>query len=323
MAASGVAARALRREVGGGEHEQPGGRVGIAVFALIYRPLVRRNRLGGKRIVRSVHSPSVARAPGLDRSGSLIGVRILLAALRCEKGAVRENLTEHERVLREARDAGCALAVFPEMSLTGSVDPSRHPERLVALDDPAVVAMAELTADTGVAAVFGISERAERGVAHITQVVAEGGRVLGVQRKRHLGDDEVAYRAADTDEVFDLRDARVAIAICAEGEVERPFAFAEAAGAPLVLFSAAPGLYGRRIDEAAWRRGWDWWRGHGLGDACRHAREHRLWIAIATQAGPTRDEDFPGLAALVDPEGTVRAELPDWHAGALVVDVPL
>jgi hypothetical protein len=48
-----------------------------------------------------------------------------------------------------------------------------------------------------------------------------------------------------------------------------------------------------------------------------------VWIAIATQAGATVDEDFPGLAALVDPRGDVVAQSPDWNAVDLVVDLPL
>jgi len=247
----------------------------------------------------------------------------MLAALLCEKGAIDENLARHEQVLRAAGDAGCALAVFPEMSLTGSIDSVRHPDLLVTLGHPVVLALAALTAGIGVAAVFGISERSETGDAYITQIAAEHGRIVGVQRKRHLGEDEVGYTAADIDSEFDIAETRCAIAICAEGEVDRPFAHAAAVGAGLVLFCAAPGLYGRRIDEAAWIRGWEWWCGHALGDARRHAREHGLWIAIATQAGSTSDEDFPGLAALIDPNGVVVAQLPDWHAGSLVVDVPV
>jgi predicted amidohydrolase len=48
-----------------------------------------------------------------------------------------------------------------------------------------------------------------------------------------------------------------------------------------------------------------------------------LWIALAGQAGSTEDEDFPGLAGLVAPDGTVSARLPDWREGTLIVDVPL
>jgi 8-oxo-dGTP pyrophosphatase MutT (NUDIX family) len=43
---------------------------------------------------------------------------------------------------------------------------------------------------------------------------------------------------------------------------------------------------------------------------------------MATQAGATEDEDFPGLAALVTPSGEV-ARLPDWRPGSLVVEVPV
>jgi predicted amidohydrolase len=183
--------------------------------------------------------------------------------------------------------------------------------------------MTRLTAEIGIAVVFGISERGGDGAARITQVAAEHGTIVGVQRKRHLGEGEESYEAADADATIELGGVRCAIAICAEGGVDRPFAHAAAVEAKLVLLCAAPGLWGRRIDEHAWRRGWEWWRGHGLGDARRHARDRGLWIAVATQAGSTHDEDFPGVAALVDPTGTVCAELPDWHEGSLIVDVPV
>ena len=322
MPAAGIATGAARREIRGREHEQPGLGIDVAIFALAHGLIVRG---WYRRVARSfgiAHDPSVARA-ARGRSGSLIFVRMLLAALRCEKGATSENLARHRLALYEARDAGCAVAVFPEMSLTGSLDPTRTPGLLIALDDPAVGAMAALTAETGVAAVFGLSERADDGAAHITQVVAERGRIVAVQRKRHLGEGEESYTTADEDATFELDGTRGAIAICAESRIDRPFAHAIAADAKLVLFCAAPGLYGRRIDEAAWKRGWEWWRAEGLGAVQRHAREQHLWIAVATQAGSTHDEDFPGIAALVDPEGNVRAELPDWREGSLVVDVPV
>jgi predicted amidohydrolase len=113
------------------------------------------------------------------------------------------------------------------------------------------------------------------------------------------------------------------VAICAEAGYDEPFDDAAAGGAGVMLFPAAPGLYGpRRTDEASWRRGLAWWEGSSLGDAARHARRRRLWVAQAGQAGATEDEDFPGLAALTSPDGKVTARLPDWRPGTLVVDVP-
>ncbi len=58
-------------------------------------------------------------------------MRALLAAIRCPKGDVEQNLAAHLGLLAEARAAGCALVLFPEMSLTGSADPAAHPERLI------------------------------------------------------------------------------------------------------------------------------------------------------------------------------------------------
>jgi predicted amidohydrolase len=65
-------------------------------------------------------------------------VRALLAAVCCAKGEVEQNLAAHLELLARAAAAGCELALFPEMSLTGSVDPAAHPERLIPLDHPAV-----------------------------------------------------------------------------------------------------------------------------------------------------------------------------------------
>jgi predicted amidohydrolase len=251
------------------------------------------------------------------------GVRCLLAAIRCEKGDIAGNLASHLALLAQAASAGCELAVFPEMSLTGSADPATSPERLITLDHPAVAALARASGETGTAVCVGVAERHRDGQPHITQVLAADGRVVGVQRKRHLGEGEEAYTPATASEVFDHAGVRFGVAICAESGFDAPFDAAAAAGARLVVFPAAPGLSGRRTDEASWRRGFSWWKGCGLADACRHAHRLGLWVAMTGQAGSTDDEDFPGLAALVRPDGRVAARLPDWREGTLTVDIPL
>lgn len=250
-------------------------------------------------------------------------MRILLAAMECAKGDPAGNLAAHERMLREAAASGCQIAVFPEMSLSGSVEPATRPEWLLSLSSPYVSDLAALTATYGVAAVYGIAEAAADGVAHITQLYADSGQVAGVYRKRHLGDGEEAFSPGRSPALFQLDGLRFGVAICAEGGVDYPFDEPAAAGAGIVFFCAAPGLYGpRRDSEADWRRGFEWWESSGLGDARRHARRTGAWVALVTQAGSTVDEDFPGIAALVAPSGEVVARLPDWQPGSLVVDVP-
>ena len=245
-------------------------------------------------------------------------MRILLAAANAAKGDLEGNLARHLATLEQARAQGCQLAVFPEFSLTGSVDPRTHPGRTVVVDDPAVRALLAATSRTGVAALFGIAERDGRAF-HIAQLYGHDGRLGGLYRKRHLGEGEEGYRPGDGSGVFQLGAARFGVAICAEGGVDFPWDDAAAGGASVICFCSAPGLYGRRTDERGWRDGYGWWLSAGLGDALRHARRLGVPVAMTTQAGSTEDEDFPGLAALVSVAGEV-ARLPDWREGSLVVE---
>jgi predicted amidohydrolase len=249
-------------------------------------------------------------------------MRLLLTAMTSVKGAVAENLLRHLELLEEARRKGCDLAVFPEFSLTGSIDPRTHPERAITLHNDSATSLVDATASSGVAALFGLAERDGPDV-HITQAYAAGGTLLGVCRKRHLGEGEDAFTVGETSGGFAFGSARLGVVICAEGGVDRIWAEAAHSGAGVVLFCSAPGLYGRRTDETSWASGYAWWEECGLGDAIRQARARGLWVAMSTQAGSTEDEDFPGIAALVSPSGDVVARLPDWRPGTLVVDVPV
>jgi predicted amidohydrolase len=249
-------------------------------------------------------------------------MRVLLAAMHAAKGQVDANLERHLEALEQARSAGCDIAVFPEFSLTGSVDPGRHPQRTLPVDADPVRALVAATQRTGVAALFGIAERADARF-HITQLFAHGGRLGGRYRKRHLGAGEQAYEPGTQRAVFEFGSVRFGVAICAEGGVDFPWTQAAGAGASVMFFCSAPGLDGRRTDQVGWRDGHNWWVACGLGDAVRHAARLGLWVAMATQAGSTEDEDFPGLAALVTPDGEVAARLPDWRPGTLTVDIPV
>ena len=197
-------------------------------------------------------------------------MRALLAAMPADKGRPYANLGRHLEALDEAARSGCVVAVFPEFSLTGSVDPSRHPERLVSVRDETVRILTAATRLTKVAAVFGIGERAAGG-PFITQLYAEGGRLRSRHRKRHLGDDEHGYRIGDETNVFDSGGTPAGIVVCAEAGVDFTWKANAARGARLVFFCSAAGLYGRRTDEASWRDGYAWWEECGLGDARRHA----------------------------------------------------
>jgi 8-oxo-dGTP pyrophosphatase MutT (NUDIX family) len=123
--------------------------------------------------------------------------------------------------------------------------------------------------------------------------------------------------------LFTYGAAQFGAIICAESGVDFTWDASAAAGASVLFLCSAPGLYERRTDEASWRSGFEWWEGNGLAHARRQAQRLGLWVAMTTQAGATVDEDFPGIAALIAPNGEIVERLPDWRPGTLVVDIPV
>ena len=248
-------------------------------------------------------------------------MRLALAAMTSDKGDVERNLGRHVDLMEAAAADGCHLAVFPEFSLTGSVDPGRAPEDLLSLDAAPVHALAAATKSTGIGAVFGIAERG-RGGPHITQVYARDGDLVGVQRKRHLGEDEDGYVVAGDDASFSF--GSVAFAgrdLCRERHrstmggcrVGGSIPGAVLLRAGTVRPASRRGGMARRLRVVAGLR------------ARRRPQAGRSPPAVGGHGDPSRvhpDEDFPGLAALVDPNGEVVARLPDWQPGTLMVDVP-
>ncbi|MFL6204339.1 MAG: carbon-nitrogen hydrolase family protein [Acidimicrobiales bacterium] len=246
-------------------------------------------------------------------------MRLLLAAITCEKGDLAGNLARHLDVVEEAAEAGCQLAVLPEMSLTGSVDQVEHPEHALALDDLAITELAAAAQAAGVEAVVGIGERRGDDL-YISQLHLAHGTIAGVQRKRRLGEGEEGFATSQHTQRFVSSGVPFGVVICAESHVDRTWAASTSEEERLVCFCSAPGLHERCTSEEGWRRGFDWWGTAGLADARHQAERLGVWVAMATQAGSTVDEDFPGVAALIDPRGEIVGRLPDWRPGALVVD---
>ena len=118
--------------------------------------------------------------------------------------------------------------------------------------------------------------------------------------------------------VFQHDDLTYGIAICADIHNREVFAACARQGAQVVFEVAAPGLYGEQATRD-WRSGYEWWRGECHQYLAAYARDYGLWIAVATQAGRTVDEDFPGGGYLFRPDGECVYETADWSEGLAFV----
>jgi predicted amidohydrolase len=255
-------------------------------------------------------------------------LKIALAQMRSEKGDWHANLERIERYMAQARGEACDIVIFPEMSLSGYCDPALFPESIQPLQSDWVEKFVALTGKYSIAASAGLIEANPDSKPFITQVLAQNGLMIGSYRKRHIVDEEVAwFSAGDHTPVFHMTlpqgEVTCALAICADSDNPALFRDAAEGGAQIVFHSSAPGLYGRRTDEASWQAGFDWYKSHLSERLPVYARERQLYIAVATQTGVTMDEDFPGGSFVFGPDGACLAATPDWSETLLIHDLDI
>lgn len=250
-------------------------------------------------------------------------MKIALVQVRCEKGDVRGNLQRTGEEIDSAVDRGIDLIAFPEMSITGYINPARWPDAVLDLGSEFVAEFVEMTSGTPITAVAGIVEYNPSGKPFITQIAASRGELAGFYRKRNVVDDELDWftPGRPSAQVYIHDTTTFGLAVCADIDLPAVFQDLARGGAQLVIECAAPGLYGAQATRD-WQSGYDWWRDDCHTKLGKYARENGVFIAVATQASRTVDEDFPGGGYLFGPDGACLAETLDWSECVLDVEIP-
>lgn len=247
--------------------------------------------------------------------------RFGLVQMLCEKGDFAGNLTQMARLVAVAEARHVDILAFPEMSLSGYIDPAKHPEAVLTLDSPEIGAAVGLTAGSELTLLVGFVEGNPGGKPFISQLVARHGALQGIYRKLTIMDEELEWFAPGyAVPAFRHGALDFGIAICADIDNRQVFETHARQGAQVVFEVAAPGLYGEQATRD-WQSGYRWWE-----DKCRDqlgglAQELGLWIAVATQAGRTVDEDFPGGGYVFAPDGNRLIATEDWLPGVLFVEL--
>lgn len=243
--------------------------------------------------------------------------------MRCEKGAFDDNLAAIQSYLQQGALRPVDILCFPEMSITGYANPQTNPRAILHLDGPEVARFVAMTRDIPITAIAGLIEANPAGKPFITQIVAHCGKLLSVYRKKTIVDEEEDWFAPGTTvQVVQHPSLTFGIAICAD--IGTPEIFTEQAtqGARIIFEAAAPGLYGSQ-ETRNWRAGYEWWQGECQQKLGQYARENGIFIAVATQAGRTIDEDFPGGGYVFGPDGACLLSTEDWSEGVLYAEISI
>jgi predicted amidohydrolase len=194
-------------------------------------------------------------------------LNLALAQINTVLGNVEKNLEKHLTYIKQARQSGAELLVFPELSLTGYVLQDLVPTVAHRATDKDPVFHQLLDASKNIDLMVGFVEEDVRSRFYIASAYLSGGKVLHVHRKIYLPtyglfDEGRFFAWGDGVSAFDTRFGRVGMLICEDfWHASLPYLL-WLDGADLFLFaSSSPGRglpnasdssEPARLDSARW-----------------------------------------------------------------------
>ncbi len=244
-------------------------------------------------------------------------LHIALVQMRCEKGDIDRNMNEIEMYIKECKSKDINVVCFPEMNITGYLVPSKNSDKIQSIYSDSVKQIMEWSKIYGLVIIVGFIEENPDGKPYVTQIAVKDGSIACLYRKKTVVDLEAdwfskGYALAS----FSYMGVNIGLAICADIDDEFIFQEYKRLGVDLVFECAAPGLYGEQ-NTRNWQSGYNWWKDECYKKLGVYAGENQLCIAVATQAGRTVDEDFPGGGYFFLSNGNCIIETSDWHEGIL------
>ena len=239
-------------------------------------------------------------------------LRIASCQLNTRVGALDHNTAAIIEALRTAEEAGCDLAVFPELAITGY-----PPEDL--LLKPGFIAdnkaaLEKVAAETrNCVAVVGFVD-AGRDLWNAAAICAHG-EVVGVYHKRELPNyavfDEARYfaRGAEAAQLWSVAGVSVGVSICEDAwNPAGPILDQADSGAELIVnLNASPyaeGKLARRERMMATR-----------------ASDASCALVYVNQVGGQDELVFDGGSMVFDAEGTLLARSPQFVEDVMIVDL--
>ena len=241
-------------------------------------------------------------------------IRLALCQINTVVGDLDGNVTRVLAAYDQAEAAGCDLAVFPELAITGypPEDLVLKP-RFVAANREALDKVASRTGRC--AAVVGFVD-ADRDLRNAAAVCADGA-VVGTYHKRLLPNyavfDEQRYFAAGDRplELYEVAGVKVGLAVCEDAwSPEGPIAEQSAGGAELVVIPNGSPFFAGRQGE----------RERMIATRAEDAHCH---IAYVNQVGGQDELIFDGASFVVDGDGELVARLPQLREAVAVVDLDI
>ncbi len=249
-------------------------------------------------------------------------IHLALAQINTTLGDVQANLAKHLDLIKEARQQGADLVVFPELSLAGYILQDLVPTVAchAQADDPVFRPLIE--ASRKVDLVVGFVDEDARHRFYIALAYLSQGQVLHVHHKIYLPtyglfDERRFFAPGDRVQAFDTRFGRLGILICEDFWHVSPAYLLWQDGADLLVFSSAsPGRglnHSSQLVSSAWVE--------HINRA--YASLFTVFIAHVNRTGFEDGLNFWGGSTVYDPSGTLVAQAPYFEESLTAAEVDL
>lgn len=145
-------------------------------------------------------------------------IRLAAAQIECQAGDIGANLALHEQAVRQARDSGAGLVVFPELSLTDYETALDIARLAMSRSAPQLLALAQSC--IGISAAVGFIESAD-GKTYNSTALLRDGQVHHIHRKINLPgygrlQEDRYFSSGDEIVLHSFSDWKLATLICAD-----------------------------------------------------------------------------------------------------------
>lgn len=208
---------------------------------------------------------------------------------------------------------GADLVCFPECFLQGyDIRPEHIASVAVELGSPMFDDLLRSLISILPVMVFGLVEKAD-GFAYNSALAIQGGKVIAHYRKMHLLKGEASvFKRGSSSPVFDVCGTKVSIKICHDLSISESIESA-AASSVRVLVCPCNNMLPHEVAEE--------WKSRHNEMRSRYAKAHGVWIVSSDVTGE-RDQCISyGPTAVIDPLGTVIAQVPLQEVGIVVAEV--
>lgn len=224
-------------------------------------------------------------------------VNVALAQISCKAGDKKHNINIMKKNIKQAKEKGANIVIFPELSLTGYLNRDIAYELAEPIPGPSIHSMEEIAKKESIYIVFGMPEQSEKAhaVLYNTAVFLGPDGIIGKYRKMHLPTHSVFeekryFRLGYEAPVFETEIGKMGLTICYDIFFPEIFRLLRLKGSQLIIcISASPAVRSRFFEVFTAAR----------------ALENTVFLAYVNLVGVENGLQFWGGSRIVAPDGSI------------------